>query len=278
MMFCPNCGTQMPDTAGFCRNCGTKMEKAAAMAIHAPKTSFAPAAPVKKREFLRRYANGKTKTAAVFAVITMLLSIAVLMLSACSCLNTDLREIPLLHALGIEEAFEDLEELEEQNRDDLDAAFDMAEREMPRSDWRYIEKLEESLNDILDCFSIVNCVVFIDVCEEVMDEEVLEPYGISLEEYIGIYEDEFELMQEIYVYIAVGIFLIFAFPALFVLLGGLNKNVVLSVLGLVFSVLLQLALCAPVYPALNAAVLIVQIILCAVVQKRYKAFRSGALG
>ncbi|MDR2672743.1 MAG: zinc ribbon domain-containing protein [Coriobacteriales bacterium] len=36
-MFCPNCGTQLPDTATFCGNCGTQLQAQAAQTVRGAK-------------------------------------------------------------------------------------------------------------------------------------------------------------------------------------------------------------------------------------------------
>jgi len=277
-MTCPNCGTQMQANAVFCGRCGARMAAApeahavptyAASAAPAPQ---APAGPVKKKEFLRKHADGKTKTAAFVALFTMLISIVVLMLGAYSCLNTDLREIPVLNRMDIDDVFEDFEDIDE---DELEAEFDAAERVMSRSEWRKVKKLKKSVNDILDTFSINNCFAFINILEEVDDEGIFDDYDVNLNQYIGNYEEEFEMLQEAYGFMIVAVNMLFVLPALFALLGGLKKSVVWSVLALVFSILPQLALNGVLWLVANAVVLIVQIVLCSMVQKRYRAYRKG---
>ena len=62
-MFCSNCGTQLPDGAGFCSNCGTALNAApvevtpvAEVSVEAPVAEpVAPAAPVSENVYAPTY-------------------------------------------------------------------------------------------------------------------------------------------------------------------------------------------------------------------------------
>ena len=97
-MFCPNCGTNLPDGAGFCAECGAQLNAAQPTA---PQAARHAGPKLSKSEYLKTQASPNAKKLVKTSWILLAVCVLILALGLNTCLNGPFYEIPVFKmALG----------------------------------------------------------------------------------------------------------------------------------------------------------------------------------
>ena len=262
-MFCPNCGTNLPDDALFCASCGNRVaetlaapaqEAPAALAQEVPvapayvETPVAPVIPalsakmrgVKKRDFLKNEDSPKVKIASKLSYV-FLAVIAVLIVAATVLVNTvSVFDLPIV-AMTVDE--EDRKEAKKELKDSVEAVDEIDERmeELEeRFDKKEIAKLKKVVKQLKTTsrdLSITNLKGLVDVTRdfyESVDDELAEEADLP-DDFDETMEEFEEIVQIFDVIIAVTI-AIAGINLLLVLLAAVFKQTWISVLVIIFYV------------------------------------------
>lgn len=261
-MFCPKCGTQVPEGAAFCGGCGNRLNQAAqptppvqpaynqqpvrpAQPVYAPQ----PVAPRKQ--------NGAKS---VLVVVTMLLSLVLIAASVVAPLATAFYKIPAFSlAMVIAEGEDDVDYMMDslgEGIEELEEELEHQEDVMEDDEFEAAEEMVDSVKKLHKNFSILNARSTMKLVEEVNGE-----FDMGIEQYEI---DQLIMALNIVVAVIVGFFVL---PLLFTLLGGLLKSTGLTITAIVFTAISQLIFSGLLLFVLSLAVGIVQAILCSQLKK-----------
>lgn len=251
-MFCPKCGNQLVERAQFCNNCGFEL---AGSAPQQPRQAVSPAMRLSKKEYISKLSSPKVKRAALTTWITFGLSLLFLVLGLNNGINAELEDVPFWSVLA-EIADGDLDELEEEVEYEIESAEYIVEMaDYYDYDDDDIEALEKSMDKVSDKLSAANLLAFY---QSVYDLEESN----NLEETIVI-------MQ----IVIAAVWVMFFLPLLFALLGGLLRNMGLTIACLILMIPAQLVFGNVVFLLLTLAALSVQIAMLSTINKEYKKYR-----
>ena len=136
IMFCPNCGKQIPDNSAFCPECG-KVMGAAPAPEPAPESApvATPTIPVSKIKYFTKVAPQNKRILGYVALGLGLLCILLVFLSANNTVNGSMFDLPILSLIGVDDGDEVQKELDELVKEFKEADTD---------------EIEEFLNEILE--------------------------------------------------------------------------------------------------------------------------------
>ena len=92
---------------------------------------------------------------------------------------------------------------------------------------------------------------------------------------LGMNEEEAEQASMIMTVLMIGMVAFFFLPLLLTLLAGLNKSAGLTVAALIFTAISQFALCGIVFVVISLVLFIAQAVICGKVNKAYQDYRTG---
>ena len=296
-MFCPNCGTNLPDGTPVCTTCGRQLNapQQSAPQQPAPQQSApqpvyqqpayqqpvyqqpvyqAPVRPISitKKEYLATKAPASVKQTAGFVIITLILTLALVVGSAIVPLAISIFDVPMVdtifNMIDDESADPDLL-LEELERSYVDAKlqYRLQKDFWSKSEREDAEKALDALEKVVDSFSILNLMSFLDVAADLVDNYSHYDLGVSEEEI----ESYSAAMMVIIIVVAVSFLLPFALT----LIAGLTKSTGCTIAALIFTVLNQLVLCGFLWVLLSLALFIIQAVICSKVNKAYQDYRMG---
>lgn len=290
-MNCPNCGGPIPEGATFCGYCGTTVQpqqppyqqpqyrqqppqqpyppqyqQPYQPAYQQPpyqQPQYQPPVPrvtLTRKEFLAR-ATGPVKTKSTLVLVTMLIAIALLLVSLILPIAGPITGIPVL-STAVALAGEDMNELMELLRDEVDMLEEDLETSgeyMEDDELEAAEKLIDDLKVLSKSPSLLNTLKLTstlrDDCLEYFDESDAEVFE-KLPMVVGI--------------VIASLAAMFALPLLFTLLGGLKKSAGWTVAAMILSLGPQMLLSSVFIGLGTLAVFIVQIVLCSQVKKAYE--------
>jgi len=244
-MFCPNCGSNLPEGTVFCGNCGApqRTQQAAQQPQYQPPVQPQPA-PVQPRRVQPQAQKSPLMT------IAFILSLVLLVASVIAPLTMPFFDIPAMSViLSVADADPDeLTESMEQAYEEAEYTYDIQKQAMSKSEREDGKKLLDSMEKLLDNFSILNFTSLVGLMDDVGDD------------YLDSGDmDEIESISEI-MSIVIGVVIgFFVLPLLFTLLGGLKKSTGLTVAALIFTAISQLILSGILWLVLCLAVNIFQI-------------------
>ena len=297
-MFCPECGTNLPDGSTFCTNCGKQLAQQMQFQPPVQPQYQAPVQPqyqapvqpqqqpqpprptidpeaMSKTEFIKQCGDKKVRTTALFATIAMLVVLGLLAGSIFVMLNMSLFKIPLVYNgfklindLGVEEI--DVDTLEPELRDmlrSLRGDYLILRNEMTPAQ----REATEVFLDAVDKFAENPSILAGRAClKELEDTRSFGIFGAAIESGRA---DTFYYAGkgvETVAGIMIGCFFL---PLLFTLLGGFRKSTGLSVAALIFTLITQLLWVGLIFAGVTFAVLLTQCILCRKLTKAQMAYR-----
>ncbi len=253
-MFCPKCGAEVENNAAFCGNCG--------YSFSASEPETAPAVAVKnKKEFVKKVAPQKVKTAWMIATVTFIICTLILLLGLNSSLNGQFYNIPIFGLVIDEDMKDDLKDSQEDAEDYLDDIDDLIdEDDLSSKEKKLVKKVQKSYKKLVKTISINNVRA---ACKDIEKaEDILNA------------TDDWDEIVEIMDVLVVVIYIFFLFPIVFTVLGGLKKSVGLIVTGTIFAMIFLFIFGGVVWALLALVAYIVQIKYAAEVTKAYKAYRA----
>lgn len=303
-MFCPNCGTNLPDGSAICTGCGYQLSRSQQSAPQqsaprqaapqqpqyqqpayqqpqyrqpvyqqpAPQPAYRqPAAPVipapiSKKEYLSSKAPESVKKMAGVVTITFILSLVLVIVSAVAPLAMNFFDIPAMSFM-MTMADADPDELVEELEDaygEAEYKYEIQKSTMDKDEKEAAKKVLDSMDKLLDNFSLLNFNALVSTMESVGDD------------YLDSSDmDDIEEVSDIMNIVIVGVIAFFILPLLFTVLGGLNKSTALTVTALVFTVISQLIFSGILWVLLSFVVFIVQAVQCSKINKAYQDYRVG---
>lgn len=211
-MFCPNCGTNLPDNARFCGQCGTTLDTEPAPqpeyqqpAYEEPvrqttayqyeqaytQTACKPSKPAKRGNLITSIFRPQTRALALVSAIAFLLCIGLAVYGYFTIKNISLTEMPAFTAMEeiSGESFDIEKMLEEAGFDeaDLDEYFDQArdaldETELSKKERKALEELLTSVEDLLNTPSLGNLQSTVNSMDNTVD--LLEDVQDDLERQV----------------------------------------------------------------------------------------------
>lgn len=275
-MFCPYCGTNLPDNSQSCSACGASLTPAEPTTQVPPTMPTTPAPIVSKNKYFSTMATPKIQTFSRVAWIVAIVLIVALVGSYFAVLNTSFEKIPVvslaLSAAGadedeIDEAKDAMKELVEEAEDTIE----IYEDELSSGDRKLIEKALKVMEDCADSISLNNINRLSDVADDIVDIEV-DGANVFEDEFDSIQEDLEEMLSAISGVILGAMIFVLIFSAL----GGLLRIRGLVITGLVFSVLYTLIFCGVLWLLLIVLIHSVLIYLLSQMNAEYKAYHATA--
>ena len=253
-MFCPNCGANLPDDAGFCTGCGTRIA-AAQPAYQQPV--YQNGAAMSKGDYLKSQASPQTKLMVKIAWGLLALCVLIVGLGLNSCINGPFYNIPVVQlAMGddYEEALEELTDILGEAGDEIDEFVEMYEDEVSPNELTKLAKAATKMakNPSLNNVKKVGTLLYENDLGG-MSRSDLEAYNLVLT----------------LVWIAFGILLVLT------VLGGTLRNIIPLIIAAVLSVPVNLIFSGVLYMLLTLAALIALMVVLCKINGAYKDYKRG---
>ena len=283
-MFCPNCGSNIPDNSAFCGVCGTAFAQAqapayAAAPAYAPASAYAPAQPglsaklrgLSKKQFLETEASESVKTASK-VVMVLFLVVAVLVTAATITVNNiSFVDLPIMKMVLPDDARDELDDAMDEAADALDYAddfLDEVEDEYGSKALRKAKKMVNSLEDMTRKPSLANTIKLMDsvqALEKSVDDEI--DGALDLDDFVSEMDMAVGILKTVR-----GVTYAFAlFVVVLSLLAAIKKITALPIV----CIFLYVPSCALLSSALLAVLLLVVFIALAVfISKVNKAWST----
>lgn len=300
-MFCPKCGTQMPDDARFCPNCQAPMA-AAQQPQPAPvqpqptpvQPRPAPVAtksvkPVKKGNLITNLLDSRFRILAIIALVVWLGAMAVTVVSYFTATSTQLLELPAVTLVAdfageeidmdedsMDEAKEQLEKAMESVDEDLDG--------LDAKDRKKIKQLMKAGLDFLEDPTIANLQDAIPLLEDGLDvlkanddyfsDEFTDSAQNDLEEAIDTLKEAEQIVPilNLFPLILLGLMI---FCLAFTLFGGLFKLNGLVITGMIFTALFTFAFAGYLWLALAVVLHAGMITMNVLLNSTYRKLRNA---
>ncbi len=268
-MLCPKCHSERPDE-GACPVCGTVETEAVATEPERPTS------PVKKKEYLAKYASPKAKQSAFITRIVSALCALLIIISGFIIMNTALDEIPIF-ALAEDITGDNLEfninskELRQSTREFIKAYKD----DLSKKEIRILEKFMDKASQISENPSISNTISFYNAIMKLEKVEVSldgSSAGSFLEDTKGG-TDDFAVLK---ISVAV-IWIIIILGALLVLLSGYQISGVWAITVLILNILPDIAFVGFFHFLIVTAGLVVLAVFAKKFKKEFKAFNYAVV-
>lgn len=279
-MFCSKCGTENP-AGSFCRNCGEALPAPAPTPVQpavevqpaaAPKSQVIGTRTLTKNEYIKTAATPKCKRNVKISLILTLVIIASMVASYFVTVNTHIVDIPfisLAYSMADDDTAEDFDDTINEAKTELDDARDALDEQRDNFSEEELEAAEtllDSAEKCVDCFSINNIKNLVKTSEETADF-LYEEHNFDL----GI-NDDIDTIIPILNTISAILIVCIALTLFFSVLGGLVKNRLLVVLGMIGSFVYCLTFCSVV---LAIIVLIAHIALIVVLSNIISEYKSN---
>ncbi|MBQ4139795.1 MAG: hypothetical protein IJD70_00520 [Clostridia bacterium] len=163
-MFCPQCGTQLPDGTTVCTSCNHVLK----LIPSAAKTL--PATPVNRNTYFLKYAPTDKKIMQIVALALGVLSALMVVLSANKTVNGSIFDLPIMALMGVFEP-EEYEEYKE-----LGEAYDEA-----------IEEIEDAADDFGEVNEVIGDMLGVSIDEDVIDE-IEDELGMSAKKFFKLFK------------------------------------------------------------------------------------------
>lgn len=264
-MFCPNCGTNLPDGAAFCAGCGSRIPQEPTPVAQAPVYQppvqeppvYAPPvppiygnAPIKsKSEWLKTQPSPKAKQMSMLSLIFTAACALILILALCIALFGPFYNIPIFQiALGDDYADQvaDLKDELDEAEDGLEWFEDYYGDRMDEDELEEAYKLTKTL---IQNPSLGNCRAWADAFN---DNSSVQIFDI----FMGV------------------LWVSFGFVILLVVLGGLLKKTGLVITALVFSIPTNLLYGGVLFLLLTVAAMVMLAIVLSKINEEYKAYKA----
>lgn len=255
-MFCPNCGTKMPDGAAFCGACGTRMNQAS--------KPVQPARPAQPTRPAHRPTSARTRKPGSMnrdkqVLITMAISLLLILFSIMSVFSTAFYDLPVmslaLMADGArDEVIGDLHDEMDERIEYMEEWIDYAEDFADDDEIEDAEKFLKDVKKLRKNMSFNSFKSYMKAAQKA-DSDVSEVYY----DFVDINEDEASEVKLALNIAKIVVVLFFALPILFTVLGGTKKSVGLTITGMVFTAISQLTLSGLLWVILSLAVGIFQV-------------------
>jgi len=232
-MFCPKCGTNLPDGTAFCSQCGHNLT---------PQQPI-PAAP---------QAAPKSTSKSILALLLAVACLLVMVIGHITLVNTSVGDMILLKGVigddidDMEDEMSDFAERYEDRLEDLDD-------ELSKKDKALVKKLIKGIKACGKSFSIANVNNLMKAAASIADSDTAEYFDL---------EDEFDDFKEISAVIdgiTIGLFIASMVCVIFSVLGGLLKKKALVIVGMILTTLFSLLIYGIIFVILTLAVHIVLI-------------------
>lgn len=246
-MFCPNCGTNLPDGAGFCAECGTQLNAAQSSAS---QTAYQPGQALKKGEYLKTQASPKAKQLVKISWGLLVVCVLILALGLNACLNGPFYEIPVFKmALGDDyaDAMGELDDIIDEAEDGIDALEDEFGDEFDEDE---LEEIVEMAEKMVDNMSINNVTKLAKLMKET---EVVEVMNI----FVSV------------------LWVCFGLVMLVTVLGGLFKKTGLVITALILAVPVCIAFSGTLSVILALVAYIALAVVLSKINKEYRAYRKS---
>lgn len=263
-MFCPNCGTNLPDGSAFCAGCGSRLNQEQPVVNQAPVYS-APATPeyeaatppayqdgpiLNKSTWLKTSPSPKAKQMSNLSLILTAACALVLILALCTSIFGPFYNVPIFKiALG-EDYVQQIDELKddlEDASDELDWFEDRYSDELDDDD---VERAYKSTVNLIENPSLGNCRAWADAFGEADVVNIFDTF-------IGV------------------LWVSFGFVILLAVLGGLLKKTGLVITAIVFSVPANLLFGGTLFLILSIAALVALAVVLSQINKEYKAYKNS---
>lgn len=266
-MFCTGCGMELSEQAVFCTNCGVRVKRGnqplqePQRQQHRQQQQKPPQENmendfVDRGEFLALHAGRTTKAMALASRIVLLVSMLVLIGGAIFGLGQDLREIPIISMLELDNMLDDaFAELDELDEDEIDEDVD-----------NMVQRMKEYAD---------------------YDEEGIEKYGKWMKRFgrnpslwnlsnvmiaageAGNMGGGMKAMIGVYLILPAIMLLAYILAALFALVGGLTKNTGWTGASVIISLFALVLGSGTAFAVAGTALLIAQMVLCELINNRY---------
>lgn len=280
-MFCPNCGTNLPDGAAFCAGCGSPMPKAPKQEapvqeapVYTPPVQEAPVSappvqvgpvytppvapappvcgtPVKsKKTWLKTEASPKAKQMSTLSMIFTACCAVILVLAVFISVFGPFYKIPIFK-LALGDDYSDQVESLKSDLSDVDDALD----------W-YQDHYTGDLNE--------------DEIEKVFDLTKKMVKNPSFSNYRALAKAMNKTDEVLLFDICIAVLCAsFGFVILLAVLGGLFKKTGLVIAALIFAIPANLLYGGVVFALLSAAALVMLIVVLRQINQEYKAYKKN---
>jgi len=300
-MFCPHCGTALPNGLDRCNYCGGTLkfkknphqqqypyQAPAQPRQQAPQQPSQPQAPrqqipcqpmyqppkspVPKKEFLRTCKKSSVKTQAILLTVTAILSVVLILVSAV---------IPLVRPVLRLRSMDGILSLAGVDTDELVRGIDTVYEELAReldlnksslsdSEVELAQKVLRTMKKLSGSFTLIDL--------QKLATELNSDFGGYLEDLLGSQAGSILRIVTKLPTIAICVILAcFLLPLILTVLAGLKKNMGLTIAALVISLLPQMVFNGYAFATLTLIILIPQAVFCANLDRAYKNYQLGIL-
>ncbi len=276
-MFCPNCGTNLPENATFCSNCGTSISTASASVT--PPT--APVVRMKKGQYLKsELASAKAKALSKAVLIIFAVCALIVVLSISNLLNGAVHKLPVMSVALEENEIESFEkELDELDSivDDARGIYEENKDKVDKDTAKAIEKALDKTEKFSKNPSLSNMQSLVSELRALDEKHTdeIEKAGLSDKLDIDGFSNEFEGASCILDTLKVIFIMLGAAIIIFTLVATLFKRTAFAIFGLI----LALPICAfcggAVYTVLATVTFITIIVMVAMINGEYKKYKKS---
>lgn len=254
-MFCPNCGTNLPDGLQFCENCGASLAATPQGNFGMPTTSVAqingPEPGLSKGKFLSsKKLDQGTKLLARIAWGLVAVCLVILALAVNTTFNGKAHKLPWFSMVMGKNADDEMDKLLEEAEDILDD-LEVQLKNASGSEKEEIEEKLELAEKMIDNFSMSNIR---DFYENAMKEK--------------------EMAEAFDVFLTVAVVLC-VIAAAFLLLGALLRSTALVVIALFPALILTGFFSGMIYLLLAIVAFIALAVIHGKLNAAYKAYKKG---
>jgi len=279
-MFCPQCGTVLPDQASFCSACGanlsaTPIESAmpqsyeqypvneaptAQQPFHFSGDEFKAAVQEKwsaSKDFLSKFnpnAGGEGEGSApktlfglsgnrLIAMILAIVCVLTLVISYFSVLNKSIERIPIVSWI-LGDVADEIKDSRKEAKDmieELEEELEDVEDDLSKKELKVAKKALKSIKQLTKAYSINNIKSCAKVMEEVADEDI---EGIGFGSVMGSALDGLDVALNI---ISLPILISMLLSLVFSACGGFLKIKGLVITGMIFSIIYGLVFCGFIF-------------------------------
>ena len=267
VMFCPKCGTNLPEETTVCPSCGNQMQ-----AQEQPPVMqlSAKARGLKKKEFLAKEASQSVKNAAKFSLISFAVAVVLVFVSVIVASNTAFYDLPLVTLVMDDSELEQMEDDLKVDSDLFDEAretLDEIEEVIDRSDYKAIDKFIDLIEDVAEKPTLSNFTAAVKQAEEVADIDLDEEVEAKFDfDSLDSMEEALEILNTVKIIAYVFAIIV----SLIALLAFFRKSIGLVIFDAILAAPFVLAFAGFIWYALILAAFIAMIVFFSQINKAYK--------